>query len=116
MARLEKSLLAWGTPDFERVFKREVAQLGADVLPLQQGLSNSSVVADGPITVVVKDVVGTEGVIRTRLGLLYQGLIGGCSCTDDPTPGSEIDESCEVRLDIDRVTAEVSVVLISDAM
>ena len=88
--------------------------MGADVLPLQQGLSNSSAVADGPLTVVVKDVVGMEGVIRTRLGLLYQGVIGGCSCADDPTPGSELDESCEVRLDIDRDTAEATISLVAD--
>jgi len=90
--------------------------LGSDALPLQQGLSNSSAVADQPITVVVKEVVGLEGVIRTRLGLLYQGVIGGCSCTDDPTPDNVINEYCEVRLDIDRATAEATVSLIADAM
>lgn len=83
--------------------------MDAEVLPLQQGLSNSSAVADGPITVVVKEVVGLEGIIRTRLGLLYQGVIGGCSCTDDPTPDNVINEYCEVRLDIDRATAEATV-------
>lgn len=115
MARLEKTLLAWGTPDFELVLKREVAQLGAAVLPLQQGLSNSSAVADGPLAVVVKNVVGTERFIRTRLGLLYQGVIGGCSCADDPTPDNAINEYCEVRLDIDRATAGATVVLIAEA-
>lgn len=114
MARLEKTLLAWGTPDFELVLKREVAQSGAEVLPLQQGLSNSSAVADGPITVVVKEVVGLEGVIRTRLGLLYQGVVGGCSCADDPTPDNAINEYCEVQLDIDRGTAEATFEIIVD--
>lgn len=89
--------------------------MGAEVLPLQQGLSNSSAVADGPITVVVKEVVGLEGFIRARLGLLYQGVIGGCSCTDDPTPDNVINEYCEVRLDIDRATAEARVSLIAES-
>lgn len=114
MARLEKTLLAWGAPDFELVLKREVAQLGADVLPLQQGLANSSAVADVPLTVVVKEVVGLEGVIRIRVGLLYQGIVSGCSCADDPTPDNVINEYCEVRLDIDRGTAEATIEIIAD--
>ena len=114
MTRLEKTLLAWGTPDFELVLKQEVAQLGADVLPLQQGLSSSSAVADGPLTVVVKEVVGLEGVIRVRAGILYQGVVSGCSCVDDPTPDNTINEYCEVRLDIDRGTAETAIEIIVD--
>jgi len=38
MIQLTKALHAWGTPDFEAVLKQEIAQLGADYLPLQQGL------------------------------------------------------------------------------
>lgn len=114
MVRLDKALQAWGTPDFEAVLKREIAQLGATELPLQQGLSNSSSVAEGLLTVVIKAVDGRETIIRVKAVILYQGLIGGCGCADDPTPDNVINESCEVQLDIDRVTAETGIGLVAD--
>jgi hypothetical protein len=114
VARLEKSLHAWGTPGFHDILKQEIAHLGADVLPLQQGLSNSSAVADGPVAVVIKEVAVLDDVIRVKAGILYQGTISGCSCADDPTPESVINEYCEVQLDVDRSTAEVAIELIAD--
>ncbi|MBI4809448.1 MAG: hypothetical protein HY799_10935 [Nitrosomonadales bacterium] len=114
MIRLDKALLAWGTPDFEAVLKQEIARKGADMLPLQQGLSHSNHVSDAPVTVVIKEVVELDGTIRVRAGILYQGIISGCSCADDPTPDSEINENCEVLLDIDRSTAATAVALITD--
>lgn len=111
--RLEKSLRAWGTPGFEAVLKREIAQLGAGDLPLQQGLSAGNYVADAPVTVAFNSITELEGFVRVRAGIFYQSVIGGCSCTDDPTPASEINEYCEVQLDIDIKTAIATVALIS---
>ncbi len=112
MIRLDKSLHAWGTPDFADVLKREVAQLGADQLPLQQGLSVGSSVTSAPLTVVINSVAGMEEVIRVKAGIFYQSVIGGCSCDGDPTPISENTEYCEVQLDIDKATAVTTVVLV----
>jgi len=113
MIRLDKTLRAWGTPGFNDVLKQEIAELGADRLSLQQGLSASSSVANTPITVVIHNVAELEGLIRVRAGIFYQGLIGGCSCTDDPTPDSEINEYCDVQLDIDKVTAVTKIALVA---
>ena len=113
MIHLAKSLRAWGTPDFQAILKQELAQ-HADLLPLQQGLSSSSSVADTPITVVVHSVAELEKVIRVRAGIFYQGLVGGCSCADDPTPPGENDEYCEVRLDMDKTTAATVVELAAE--
>lgn len=113
MMQLDKALRAWGTPQFEATLKQELVQQ-AEQLPLQQGLSASSSVADTPITVVIRSVAELEGMIRVKAGILYQGLIGGCSCTDDPTPDREIDECCDVQLDIDKVTAEATITLLAD--
>ncbi len=112
MIRLSKALQAWGTADFEIVLKQEAAQLGADQLPLQQGLSSSSSVTADPITVIIHRVTELENVIRVRAGILYKGMIGGCSCADDPTPLSCNNEYCEVQLDIDKVTATTTVILV----
>ncbi len=112
MIRLDKALRAWGTPDFEAILKQEIAQLGADQLPLQQGLSTGNYVIADPITVVINSVAETGNVIRVKAGIFYRSVIGGCSCEDDPTPTSENIEYCEVRLDIDKATAATSVALV----
>ena len=114
MIRLDKSLCAWGGADFEAILKREVETLGADNLPLQQGLSSSNYVAESPITMMIHRVAEMENVIRIKAGIFYQGIIGGCSCADDPTPTGENNEYCEVQIDIDKATAATAVALITE--
>jgi hypothetical protein len=111
----DKALSAWGKPDFEDVLKQEIAQLGADHLPLQQGLSSGNYVSDSPITVMIISVAETGNMIRIKAGILYQGVLGGCSCADDPTPDSESNEYCEVQLDIDKATAAITVALAAES-
>jgi hypothetical protein len=112
MIKLDKSLGAWGTAKFQAVLKQEIEQLGADKLPLQLGLSTGNYVSNTPFTVLVHSVAEMENIIRVKIGIFYQGIIGGCSCTDDPTPASDINEYCEVHLDIDKTSAITSVVLV----
>ncbi len=114
MIRLDKSLRAWGTPDFDAVLKQEIAQLDLDRLPLQQGLSGSAYVVDAPITTVILSVAEMPDVIRVKAGIFYKGVIAGCSCADDPTPVGENDEYCEVRLDIDKSSAATAVALAAE--
>jgi hypothetical protein len=113
MIRLDKSLRAWGKADFGAILKREVEELGAEQLPLQQGLSVSSHVAESPFTMMIHRVAETENVIRIMAGIFYQGIIAGCSCADDPTPVNENNEYCEVQLDIDKTTAVTEVTLVN---
>lgn len=112
--RLDKAAKAWGTPGFAEVFKQELAQLGAGRLPLQQGLSTGNYVADEPITVVINRISGKGDVIRVTVGIFFKGVIGGCSCTDDPTPASDINEYCELQLEIAGTGAATAVVLEPD--
>jgi hypothetical protein len=114
MVKLDIALSAWGTPGFYELLKQEVAQLDYAKLPLQQGLSTGNYVSDAPISVSIHSVLEMENVIRVKAGIFYQGIIGGCSCTDDPTPVSDINEYCEVQLDIDRVSANTTVMLVED--
>ncbi len=113
MVHLTHTLHAWNTPGFELTLKQELAELRADALPLQQGLTSSNYVADAPITVMVHQVVEMESVIRVKAGIFYSGIMGGCSCADDPTPSSESNEYCEVQLDIDKNSAATIVSLIA---
>ncbi len=59
-------------------------------------------------------VAGEADIIRATAGIFYAGIIPGCSCADDPSPAHEYAEYCEVRLEIDRLTAETEIFLLSD--
>lgn len=110
--KLENALRAWGTPDFGRVLKQELERLDAGQLPLQQGLTHGSHVADTPFMVVNLGALELDGVVRVRVGIFYQSILGGCSCADDPTPAGELAEYCEVQMDVDRKTASTTVILV----
>lgn len=110
MVQLNQALRAWGTPEFKNVLKQEIAQLGVEHLPLQQGLTSGNYVTSEPVSVMIHNVTELDNIIRVRAGIFYQGILGGCSCADDPTPTSESNEYCEVQLDIDKLTARVTVV------
>lgn len=112
MIRLPESLAAWGKPAFDDTFKREVQKLDADMLPLQQGLSLSSHIADSPFSVRILDTFMDADSIRIKTGILYAGIIAGCSCADDPTPVTEQTEYCEVMFEINKLTAQTRVSLI----
>lgn len=112
--RLTRALNAWGTPEFPGILKREIEQLDAGQLPLQQGLSATSYVADKPFSVMILGVSETASVIHVRVGIFYAGIIAGCSCADDPTPVEAQSEYCVVRFEIDRRTGEATVTLVDE--
>ena len=114
MNRLPESLHAWNTPAFRDVLKREIEQLDAGALPLQQGLSSSSYVTDRPFQAMIISVGEEAGLIRAKAGIFYTGVIAGCSCADDPTPIDEQTEYCVVQFDIDATTAETTVTLLAE--
>lgn len=113
MMRFVDSLAAWGTPDFNEVLKRDIAGLDVALLPLQQGLSQSSFTHGENRTVMILNASDAADVIRAKAGIFYTGIIPGCSCADDPTPMNEITEYCEVQIEIDKTTANVSIKLLS---
>jgi hypothetical protein len=114
MMQLTQSLNAWGTPDFEGTLKAEIEQMGAEQLPLQQGLSSSSYALDDKLQVRIIAVSEGAGFIRAKAGIFYTGIVAGCNCADDPTPVEEQNEYCEVQLDIDKTTAETTVALLAE--
>jgi hypothetical protein len=114
MIRLTRALNAWGTPEFPDMLKREIEQLDAGQLPLQQGLSTTSHVADKPFSVMILGTAESAGVIHARVGIFYAGIIAGCSCADDPTPVEAQSEYCVVQFEIDRRTGETAVALLEE--
>ena len=112
MIRLDKALRAWGSPDFKTILKQEIESMDAEQLPLQQGLTTGNYAVSNQLTAMINSVFETENLIRVTAGIFYKGVIGGCSCADDPTPVNENNEYCEVRLDIDKATAATAVSLV----
>lgn len=112
MIKFANALRAWGTPGFQAALKEEIEKLNADLLPLQQGLARSSYVAARRPGAMILGATADDRCIRARAGIFYAGIIAGCSCADDPTPVDEIDEYCEISVDIDRRTAEVTIALL----
>jgi hypothetical protein len=105
--KLEKSANAWGTSDFAEVFKQEVAE-HADDLPLQQGLSSSSYALTDRIEAMIIGSMEEEGVLKVKAGIFFEGVLGGCSCADDPTPVENQPEYCEMLVEIDGKTGEAT--------
>lgn len=117
MIKLVKSLKALTANskevDFKDILKKEIEQLDITQLPLQQGLSTSSYVADSKINAIILSNTETEKHFIVKAGIFYSGIIAGCSCADDPTPVEEQTEYCEVQLTIDKLRADTTVELLS---
>ncbi|MCA1979217.1 MAG: hypothetical protein LDL19_08265 [Thiobacillus sp.] len=109
------SLAAWNAPEFNAVFKREVEALDARLLPLQQGLSRSSSVADEPFCVMPLAAGETAAGLWVKAGVAYAGIVGGCSCADDPTPVESQPEYCVLMFEIDADTGAARVALAPEA-
>ena len=114
MMQFTSALNAWETPAFEAALKREIEQLDVELLPLQQGLSQSSYTSGANRSVLIMGITAGAEFIRVKTGIFYSGIIPGCSCADDPTPMSEITEYCEVQFEINKMTAETTVTLLTD--
>ena len=115
MIKLVKSVKAWGTPEFETVLKKELEQLDPDLLPLQEGMSQSSYATRNAVDVVVLNSTENANTIRVKAGIFYSGVIAGSCCADDPTPVEEQTEYCEVQLALNKDTGEATVSLLRDA-
>lgn len=107
MFSLPKSLAAWNTPDFAAVLKAELEAVDGSLLPLQQGLAQSSYALTDGFSVMLLGASQGADALEVRVGIAYSGIIPGCACADDPTPISELPEYCELVLAINRETSEV---------
>lgn len=101
MARLERSLNAWGDESFARVLKEEIEALTPAALPLTSGTGYM----DGDISITLLNAAEERGAIRARIGIFFNEILAGCSCGDEPTPTSAY---CELQVSIDKATAEAA--------
>jgi hypothetical protein len=111
---LPQTLAAWNTAVFRDTFRHEVEQVAPALLPLQQGLSQTSWVADEPFRVMLIGVADAGDCLRVKAGVFYAGLVGGCSCADDPTPLEPQPEYCELWFEIDKRSGATRVELVTE--
>jgi hypothetical protein len=115
---LTRSAAAWNSAEFGVTLADEVGALGphhAALRPLlQAALTQTSAVADAPVSVQILRLDKTADRVRLRLGLFYAGVIAGCNCADDPTPVDTITEHCELLLDLDPATGRATLTSCAD--
>lgn len=112
---LARAAAAWNSPAFGPTLIAEIQALGPHdprLRPLlQRALTQTSAVAEVPLSVQLLDSREETGHIRVHLGVFYAGIIAGCSCADDPSPVDTIIEHCEWLLDIDPATGRARATL-----
>jgi hypothetical protein len=113
MMLLPKAIASWGGADFPAALAREIEQLDPYLLPLQQGLSATSVAVPEGFKVIFLGAEEAGAAIHARVGIFYAGIIAGCSCADDPTPVEPQTEYCELRFEIDRASGQAMVYLLA---
>ena len=115
MIRLDDTLKAWGSSEFEAVLVGELTALGADGLLLHRGLTHGSYALDEGITVMVLGASEGDGRLLIKVAVHYLGVIAGCSCADDPTPPDTTTEYVELEVGIDKDTADARIEIVADS-
>ena len=111
MPKLTDSLKDWRTDTFPRTLTREIQGLKPGTLPLRQGSSRGGHVDDSHLEAVVLSLAADEHAIQAKVGIFFDEIIAGCSCGEEPVPQTGY---CELRVSIDKSTAEADFAVISD--
>lgn len=111
MPRFTRALRDWGSDVFAETLKSEIMQLETGVLPLDKGGSLGGYVDDSEMSITIISVIGNEKTIEVRIGVFFRELLAGCSCGDEPSPENAY---CEIRVTIDKATAEAQFTVVED--
>jgi len=102
---LQQSQSGW----FKKALKRELENLPAGTLPLEQGTSRGGFVDDNEISVSVINATQNENSIQAKVGVFFTEIIAGCSCGDEPIAENAY---CEMLICIDNTTSEAEFIVI----
>jgi hypothetical protein len=108
MPCLPASLQAWNSPAFSETLKQELAGLGSGLAPLLQVCSRGGVPDVREIQAMVLHATDSPGCIQAKVGIFFNEIMAGCSCGDEPM---SLQAYCEVRVSIDKGTAEAAFTL-----
>lgn len=111
MPKLANSLRDWQSAAFSQTLKNEIRKLEPGALPLEKGVSQGGHVDDSDLTTTVLHVVDDECAIYARVGIFFTEIVGSCGCGAEPMPQNAY---CEMRISIDKATAESRFTLLQD--
>jgi hypothetical protein len=106
MIRLKLALNDCRSRLFAQQLKRELEHLQPGTLPLEQGTTQGGQVDDSNVA-----VQADAGVIRARVGIFFNEIVGGCSCGDDPL---SVNAYCQIQVSIDRASAEAEFAMLPE--
>ena len=113
MTKLSRTLSAWKSDTFSSIFIEEILSLSLDDLPLQKALCYGNYATMDKMSVMVLKSSEADATINVSVGIFFTSIITGCPCADDPTPGNQYNEYCELQLLIDKNTANTQISLLS---
>ena len=93
----------WGTTEFSTQLRTKLKTLTVNELPLQQGLSYSSIALDHSLDALILNIQDNPQSIQIKAGIFYKGAIAGCNCADDPTPMDENEEYCDILIHLNKI-------------
>ena len=115
MIELKSALSTWQTDAFNTVLQSELEALESTRLPLQQGLTLGSHIAeDKGFKAMIISTQDDDRHIQVKIGVFFDSIIAGCACADDPTPLDTCSEYCELLLFVDKITAQTRISLINN--
>jgi len=114
MMILQEVLHSWGRPEFDTKMKARIDAMTVEQLPLQQAITSSSYALDSSIKSIIINKSDDVASIIIKAGVYFTGIIAGCNCADDPSPADEIPEYCVVLVEIDKATAETTIMLLDE--
>lgn len=109
MQKFTDALLNWASDSFKPALKHEIESLKTGTLPLEKGLSQGGHIDDNDITATILSVSDNQLMIEAKVGIFFTEIVGGCNCNDDPM---EINAYCEMKINIDKQSAEADIVAI----
>ena len=112
MPRFPNTLQAWQSDAFSRVLKEEIKGMDARTFPLQKGCTRGGVVDDtDDITATVIKGIDEERSIVADVGIFFTETLVACSCGEEP---ESVNSYCQLRIRIDKATAEAQIDVIWD--
>ena len=111
MPKFTGALRDWTSERFAATLKRELLALDPADLPLHGVTTQGGIVDDTGIDATILGATDDDLAIRVTVGVLFTEIVGGCSCADEPAPTNTY---CEMRITIDKATAEAQLSVIGD--
>ncbi len=111
MTKLSRALEHLNKEDFRSVLVEELLALDSGTLPLHKGSNRGGPIDESNLMISVLGVDESEPRVDVRIGVFFNEIISGGSCLDEDTLENAY---CEIRVSINRESAEVEFEVMTD--